>query len=237
MQGLTIEDLKKHDLIIFEAIGGSRAYGLDTPESDTDIRGVYCLPLDGYLMYSYQEQVNDATNDVVYYELGKFIKLLCGNNPNMLEMLNMPKDCVLKTCETFEKIKAMQHLFITKVARHAFAGYAIQQVEKSKRMHSSEKRRNKNLMHCIRLIRMSEEMAATGEVNVRRKDRDYLLTIRRGEFDFDVLIAKLTIQVKRIDSLFLESDLVSENLTYEEMNEMVATMRSSAINEPGKFDL
>lgn len=38
---MTIEDLKKNDLIILECISGSRAYGLETPTSDTDIKGVF----------------------------------------------------------------------------------------------------------------------------------------------------------------------------------------------------
>ena len=41
---LTIEDLKAQNLILFECISGSRAYGLDTPTSDTDIKGVFYLP-------------------------------------------------------------------------------------------------------------------------------------------------------------------------------------------------
>ena len=38
------EYLKENDLIILECISGSKAYGLDTPSSDTDIKGVFLLP-------------------------------------------------------------------------------------------------------------------------------------------------------------------------------------------------
>ena len=37
---LNIADLKQQNLILLETVSGSRAYGLDTPESDTDMRGV-----------------------------------------------------------------------------------------------------------------------------------------------------------------------------------------------------
>lgn len=41
---LTIPYLKTQNLILFECVSGSRAYGLDTPTSDTDIKGVFYLP-------------------------------------------------------------------------------------------------------------------------------------------------------------------------------------------------
>ena len=44
MKTLTIEDVKQNGWLVFEAIVGSRAYGLNTPTSDTDIRGVFILP-------------------------------------------------------------------------------------------------------------------------------------------------------------------------------------------------
>ena len=90
----TIKDLKDKGLIIFEAIMGSQAYGTNTPESDTDIRGVFVQPLEDALKYGYVEQVSDETNDITFYELGRFIDLLIGNNPNILELLAAPKDCV-----------------------------------------------------------------------------------------------------------------------------------------------
>lgn len=45
---MTIEDLKANKLILFEAVSGSRAFGLATENSDTDIRGVYYLPKDSF---------------------------------------------------------------------------------------------------------------------------------------------------------------------------------------------
>ena len=63
---MTIEQLKKSGHIIFECIAGSRAYGLSTPTSDTDIRGVYVLPQEIFYSLEYVGQVNNETNDIVY---------------------------------------------------------------------------------------------------------------------------------------------------------------------------
>ena len=94
---LTIEYLKSENLILLECISGSRAYGLATAESDTDIKGVFYLPKSHYfgLHNDYVPQVNNATNDIVYYELGRYIELLLQNNPNMMELLATPPDKVL----------------------------------------------------------------------------------------------------------------------------------------------
>ncbi len=45
---MTIQDLKSQNLILFEVISGSKSFGLNTPTSDTDIKGVYYLPLNEF---------------------------------------------------------------------------------------------------------------------------------------------------------------------------------------------
>lgn len=55
----------------------------------------------------------------------------------------------------------------------------------------------KNMMHTFRLLHMALEIATEGVVNVRRTDREFLLSIRRGEFEYDDLL-------KRADDKLLE---------------------------------
>ena len=82
---MTLEELKASEHIIFECISGSRAYGLDTPTSDTDIRGVFILPKELFYSLDYIGQVNNESNDIVYYELRKFIEL-CSKKCSQLGM-------------------------------------------------------------------------------------------------------------------------------------------------------
>lgn len=119
----TIEDLKASGNIIFECISGSRAYGLATASSDTDIRGVFILPKENYYSLEYIGQINNETNDIVYYELKKFTELLAKNNPNILELLNVPKNCILIKHPLFEKVKSQY--FISKLCKDTFANYAF----------------------------------------------------------------------------------------------------------------
>lgn len=127
---MTLEELKKSNHIIFECISGSRAYGLDTPTSDTDIKGVFILPKAQFYSLDYIGQINNETNDIVYYELRKFIELCLKNNPNILEMLYAPADTVLYKHKLFDEIKS--DLFLSKLCEKTFANYAFSQIKKAR---------------------------------------------------------------------------------------------------------
>ena len=129
MQKLTIEYIKDNGLLIFESISGSKLYGLDTATSDTDIRGVFVLPKNLFYGLEYTGQVNNETNDIVYYELKKFIELLSKNNPNILEMLNVPPQCVLYKHPIMDMIK--EEIFLSKLCERTFANYAFTQIKKA----------------------------------------------------------------------------------------------------------
>ena len=149
---MTIKDLKKCGHIIFECISGSRAYGLDTLTSDTDIRGVYILPKEHFYSLDYVGQVNNETNDIVYYELRKFIELCSKNNPNILELLNVPKECILYKHPLFDSLKLA--LFLSKQCEKSFANYAYTQIKKArglekKIMNPVEKERKSVLDFCF----------------------------------------------------------------------------------------
>ena len=65
----------------------------------------------------------------------------------------------------------------------------------------------KNMMHCMRLIRMSKEIGRGEGIIVRRPDAKELLAIRRGEVDLDSLIDTAELEIKEMDRIFDESDL------------------------------
>ena len=64
----SLEYIKENNLILFDCIGGSHAYGTNIETSDVDTRGVYIAELNDVLSNNYPDQINDATNDIVYYE-------------------------------------------------------------------------------------------------------------------------------------------------------------------------
>jgi acetone carboxylase gamma subunit len=127
---MTIQDLRDQKLILFECITGSKAYGLALPHSDTDIKGVFILPKENYYALDYIPQVNDATNDTVFYELGRFIELLSKNNPNLLEMLNVAEEHIIYKHPIFDQIKP--ELFLSQEAAETFVNYARSQIKKAR---------------------------------------------------------------------------------------------------------
>src|ERR1043165_1289215 len=126
---LTIEQIKNNGWLIFEAITGSKAYGLATERSDTDIRGVFVLPKELFYSLEYTPQVSNESNDIVYYELRRFIELLSKNNPNIIELFNVPEGCVLYKHELMNGIKP--ELFLSKLCEQTFANYAFTQIKKA----------------------------------------------------------------------------------------------------------
>jgi uncharacterized protein len=127
---MIIQDIKNKNLILFEAISGSRSFGLATENSDTDIRGVYYLPKEDFFGLNYIPQISNETNDITYYEIGRLVELLQKNNPNILEILASPEDCIQYKNSLMDLLKPED--FLSKLCKDTFAGYAISQIKKAK---------------------------------------------------------------------------------------------------------
>ena len=124
--------LKNNNLILYEVISGSHAYGTNIESSDVDKRYVYILPLENILSGNYIDQVNDDKNDVVGYEIGRFLQLLKSNNPNLMELFNIPEECIVYKHPVFDLVLNEQSKFITKQCNNSFGKYAYSQISKAK---------------------------------------------------------------------------------------------------------
>jgi predicted nucleotidyltransferase len=134
----TLDYIKSNGLILFECIGGSIAYGTNIESSDKDIRGVFIAELDDVLSNNHPKQINDEKNDIVFYELGRFIELLYTNNPNILELLSMPNDCVIQKNYLFNLLIDNSDIFITKKCKNSFGKYAESQIQKAKGLNKKQ---------------------------------------------------------------------------------------------------
>lgn len=117
--------------VIFKGKVGSRAFGTSTPLSDEDVATIFICDKNDLLGFKYKEH-DDIDKDNRRYEVGKFLKLLIAGNPNMLEILHSPVDCILEETEEFRMIKRERERFITRNLYNTFANYARTQITKAK---------------------------------------------------------------------------------------------------------
>lgn len=127
---MTIEFLKENNLILLEVISGSKSFGIASEKSDTDIKGVFYLPKNDFYGMGYIPQIANETNDIVYYEVGRFVELLLKNNPNILEVLATPEEFILFK----HPIMSLLNLedFLSKLCKDTFGGYAVTQIQKAR---------------------------------------------------------------------------------------------------------
>jgi uncharacterized protein len=118
------------DSIIFEGIIGSKAYGLDTLESDTDYRGVCIPPKEYFLGLNNFEQIEQKDPDRTIFGIKKLFKLLIDCNPNIIEFMYIPAECLVKTSDFWEFILTHRGEFLSKRAKHRYTGYAMSQVKR-----------------------------------------------------------------------------------------------------------
>lgn len=113
--------------LILRVLAGSRAQGLETPESDEDSRGI-CIPEKRHLLgLSHFEQWESTGGDHVVYALAKFARLALAGNPNILEMLWTEAPGILHCDALGERLRAQRKLFLSRRAGERFLGYAEEQ--------------------------------------------------------------------------------------------------------------
>ncbi len=168
--------------ILYRCIVGSRAYGLDHDDSDTDRRGIYLAPADlQWSLFGAPEQFEDNASQSCYWELQKFLTMALKANPNILECLYSP--LVEKITPLGEELIAARQGFLSQMIFQTFNGYAMSQfkkIEQDIRNHGAV--RWKHAMHLLRLLLSGAATLREGRVPVRvEAHRDRLLTVKRGE--------------------------------------------------------
>jgi predicted nucleotidyltransferase len=168
--------------IIYRCVVGSRAYGLDNDESDTDRRGIYLAPAElQWSLFGAPEQFEDNAAQSCYWELQKFLTMALKANPNILECLYSPM--VEKVTPLGEELLAMRESFLSRMIFQTFNGYAMSQfkkIEQDIRNHGEVKW--KHAMHLLRLLLTGAATLRQGSVPVRvAGNRERLLAVKRGE--------------------------------------------------------
>ena len=143
-RSLIAEKLDSRQLL-YLVVSGSHAWGLQRPDSDIDLRGVYQDPTVKVLSLhkgSDTVEFSEGVYDVQLYEIEKFLRMLCGHNGNMVNLLWLPNPIVADPSFPWDKLSRR---FMTKKLQHYYRGYA-----ESQRKRAMSQRGGKALIYTYR---------------------------------------------------------------------------------------
>lgn len=170
--------------ILCEITGGSRLYGLDTPESDIDTRGVFVNTESGKILgLNRGEILKKESSDFVMFELCHFLRHLARTNTQVIELLYAEGFAVITP--QFKKIQDnRKRLMNSKKLFVSLNGY----IQNERRLANGErtgnlgsKRRNqvekygfspKNFSHLLRLAHCGAVFFLTSEYPVHLPSHD-----------------------------------------------------------------
>lgn len=219
---------------------GSEAHNTYVPPldpngvDDCDVLIVAVPPTDNYVglkEWELAEGINGIW-DVVAYEVRKFVRLLCKQNPNVLAALWLRPEDYYSVAPLGRELLQHRGLFRAKVPFFASTiGYARGQFHRMtsgegdpKRGFMGVKRKAlrekygydvKNAAHMVRLLEMAIEFLCTGEMVVHRPEAsaERLRAIKRGEYTLA--------QVQTVAGvLFADAETAFRNSTLPEQIDM-----------------
>jgi len=124
--------------LLYLTMAGSHLYGLNTPESDLDLKGIAVAQRHYYTGFAHRfEQVERKAEkgfpcDLDIYNITKYFTLLTQGNPNVIELLFADESSILYQTIWGAQLRTNRDLFISKRLRHSFSGYAIAQLKRIK---------------------------------------------------------------------------------------------------------
>jgi len=220
-----------YDSVIYRCIVGSKAYGLDNAQSDTDRRGIYLPPANlHWSLYGIPEQLENKQNDECYWELQKFLIVALKGNPNVLECLYTP--LVETLSPVAQELLEMREIFLSKLVYQTYNGYVLSQFKKMEQdLRNSGEIRWKHAMHLIRLLLSGITVLKEGFVPVRVDDyRSQLLSIRNQEVPWDE-VNRWRLDLHREFDRAFGSTRLPERPNYEKANQFLIKARRSAIED------
>lgn len=240
----TVQKLKQKNLIsppkwlpsnvAYEVVTGSVAYGISNDNSDMDVYG-FCIPpkedvfphlkgeiigfgkqiqrFENYSEHGIKDQ--DAKYDLTIFSIVNFFQLCMENNPNMLDTLYVPFECVLTSTQIGKMVRDNADLFLHKGCFHRFLGYAHSQIHKMQSKNPTGKRKElieqfgfdtKYACHLVRLAYECEMILLEGTLDLRRH-KEHLKRIRKGELTEQEILSWFGEKEKQLNKMYVDSKL------------------------------
>lgn len=226
------------DNVSYMTTMGSQAYGVSTDDSDLDVYG-FCIPpkdlvfphLAGEIpgfgrqiqrFEQWQEHhVTDPNKKVEYdfavFGIVKYFQLCMENNPNMIDSLFTPRNCVIHSTAVSEIVRENRKLFLHKGSWHKFKGYAYAQMAKIRnKVNANNEKRAASIAehgydlkfayHIVRLLNEVEQILVEGDLDLQR-NREQLKEIRRGEWTIDQVETYFETKERNLEATYAASTL------------------------------
>ncbi|MFS1525722.1 DNA polymerase beta superfamily protein [Microbulbifer sp. 2304DJ12-6] len=236
----------------YEVVMGSIAYGVAEDHSDMDVYGFAIPPRDWVFPHLrgeipgfdeagpqfeqiQQHHMIDKSGmggkgreyDLTLYSIVKYFRLLMENNPNIIDSLFVPRNCVLYSTAVGELVRERRQLFLHKGCWARFKGYAYAQVHKMRTKVPEGGRKEiiekfgydvKFAYHVVRLLNEVEQILVEEDLDLAR-NKEQLKAIRRGEWSQQAVEDYFSDKENQLEKLYLESKLpaVPESASIKEL--------------------
>lgn len=222
--------------LIFEAITGSRGFGIENENSDWDIFGI-CIPPDNIInpynpnygfiyglgtkpptfeCVSQDLKFEDNQFQINIYSITKFMNLVWQNSPRIIEILFSKNENVTLRLSSFCCIWDNRKLFLSKRFYNKFVKYAENEINsllrvKQNRQHLHDKfgYDTKSAVHAIRLLDEVEQILSVGDLDIQ-KNKDFLRCIREGAYSYKFILQEFKESKERCEYLLKTTKLPDE---------------------------
>lgn len=223
--------------ILCELIGGSKLYGLDNEDSDTDYRGLFKFTDKTYLagFNNVESIVLSNSVDATYYELAHFLRLLRKSNTQVMEILFAPDSHILKSSGVFDCIRENKYNFIdSERLKSSLLGYIYSEIklatgERTGRLGGKRREKldkhgfsPKNFVQLIRLCEVGIEFFRSGEYQVNIKN-------------YNEELHKSLMLIKNHPEMFNKEELLG--IVHKKIDKLEDVMKNSKIKYEFDLDL
>lgn len=218
---------------------GSVAYGVSSDTSDADVYGWAFAPKEITFPWlageipGFGRQVKrfeqwqehhildiDALGgkgrvwDFQVFNIVKYFQLVMEGNPNMIDSLFTPTNCVIHMTQVGNLIRENRRLFLSKKCWHTFKSYSYAQINGLNRKPVGKRKETvekygydlKFAYHIVRLLNEVEMLLTEGDLDLQRNN-EQLKSIRRGEWKEEEVREYFTKKERELETAYTNSKL------------------------------
>jgi uncharacterized protein len=153
----------------------------------------------------------DKQWDLQIFGLVRFFELCRENNPNILDSLYTPENCVLHCTPVGRMVRDHRKLFLSKLCWKKYRGYALAQLKKLNDKVPIGGRAEivarygydvKFAYHIVRLFDEAEQIMLEGDLDLQRS-KEAMKSVRRGDWKLEDLKAWVMDKERSLESIYV----------------------------------